>query len=66
MKQGIFRRLCGLLLAAVAVYGLTFGALALRGLRYVAPDTESWRMLPYIVPAARYEEETSGRYRQGM
>lgn len=66
MKRGIFRRLCGLLLAAAAVYGLTFGALALRGLRYVAPDAESWLLLPYIVPAARYEQETSVRYRQGV
>lgn len=56
MVRSIGKRLEKLALIAFVLYGATFGALFLRGLYYVHPNADNWRLLPYIVPAARYEQ----------
>ena len=56
MKKDVCGRIARLALIAFALYGITFGALFLRGLYYVRPNADNWRLLPYIVPAARYEQ----------
>ena len=56
MKKDVCGRIARLALVAFVLYGITFGALFLRGLYYVRPDADNWRLLPYIVPAARYEQ----------
>ena len=56
MKKDVCGRIARLALVAFALYGITFGALFLRGLYYVRPNADNWRLLPYIVPAARYEQ----------
>ena len=56
MKKDICGRIARLALIAFALYGITFGALFLRGVYYVRPTADNWRLLPYIVPAASYEQ----------
>lgn len=56
MKKDVCGRIARLALVAFALYGITFGALFLRGMYYVRPNADNWRLLPYIVPAARYEQ----------
>ena len=56
MKKDVCGRIARLALIAFALYGITFGALFLRGMYYVQPNADNWRLLPYIVPAARYEQ----------
>ena len=56
MKKDVCGRIARLALVAFALYGITFGALFLRGMYYVQPNADNWRLLPYIVPAARYEQ----------
>lgn len=56
MKKDVCGRIARLALVAFALYGITFGALFLRGLYYVRPNADNWRLLLYIVPAARYEQ----------
>lgn len=56
MKKDVCGRIARLALIAFVLYGITFGALFLRGMYYVRPNADNWRLLPYIVPAARYEQ----------
>lgn len=56
MKKDICGRIARLALVVFVLYGITFGALFLRGMYYVQPNADNWRLLPYIVPAARYEQ----------
>lgn len=56
MKKDVCGRIARLALVAFVLYGITFGALFLRGIYYVRPNADNWRLLPYIVPAARYEQ----------
>ena len=56
MVRGIGKRLGQLALITFVLYGVTFGALLLRGMYYVRPNADNWRLLPYIVPAASYEQ----------
>lgn len=56
MWKTILGRLARLALLTVVLCGVTFGALFLRGLYYVHPNADNWRLLPYIVPAASYEQ----------
>lgn len=56
MIRSIGKRLGQLALIAFVLYGVTFGALLLRGMQYVHPNADNWRLLPYIVPAASYEQ----------
>lgn len=56
MKKDVCGRIAQLALIAFVLYGATSGALFLRGLYYVQPNADNWRMLPYIVPAASYEQ----------
>lgn len=56
MVRSIGKRLGQLTLIAFVLYGVTFGALLLRGMQYVHPNADNWRLLPYIVPAASYEQ----------
>lgn len=65
MKKDIFKR-AGMLLASTAVcYSVVFGGLSLNGLRYVRPTAETWRVLPYVEPAARIEQETEYHAKNG-
>ena len=56
MKKDVCGRIARLALIAFVLYGATFGALFLRGMYYVQPTADNWRLLPYIVPAASYEQ----------
>ena len=56
MKKDICRRIARLALIVFALCGAVFGALFLRGVYYVQPNADNWRLLPYIVPAAHYEQ----------
>lgn len=56
MKKDVCGRIARLALVAFVLYGITFGALFLRGMYYVRPNADNWWLLPYIVPAARYEQ----------
>lgn len=56
MKKDICGRIARLALVVFVLYGITFGALFLQGMYYVQPNADNWRLLPYIVPAARYEQ----------
>ena len=61
MNRDLLKRV-GMLTAATAIcYGGIFGALSLNGLRYVRPTAETWRILPYVQPAAWIEQETEYR-----
>lgn len=63
--KDIFKR-AGMLLASTAVcYGAVLGGLSLRGLRYVRPTAETWRVLPYVQPAVRIEQETEYHAKNG-
>ena len=56
MVRSIGKRLGQLALIAFVLYGVTFGVLLLRGMQYVHLNADNWRLLPYIVPAASYEQ----------
>lgn len=56
MVRSIGKRLGQLAVIAFVLYGMMFGALFLRGVYYVRPTADNWRLLPYIVPAASYEQ----------
>lgn len=56
MGKTILGRLARLALLTFVLCGATFDALFLRGMYYVNPNAENWRLLPYIVPAASYEQ----------
>lgn len=56
MKKDICGRIARLALIAFVLCGAAFGALFLRGVYYVQPNADNWRLLPYIVPAAHYEQ----------
>ena len=56
MKKDICGRIARLALIVFALCGAVFGALFLRGVYYVQPNADNWRLLPYIVPAAHYEQ----------
>ena len=56
MVRSIGKRLGQLAVIAFVLYGMMFGALFLRGVYYVQPNADNWRLLPYIVPAAHYEQ----------
>lgn len=56
MVRSIGKRLGQLALITAVLYGITWGALFLRGMYYVRPNADNWRLLPYIVPAASYEQ----------
>lgn len=61
MNKNICKRV-GMLLASTAIcYGGIFGGFSLRGLQYVRPTAETWRVLPYVQSAARIEQETEYR-----
>ncbi len=55
MVRNVAKRLGQLALLTFVLCGATFGALFLRGMYYVRPTADNWRLLPYIVPAASYE-----------
>lgn len=61
MKRDLLKRVGMLAASTVICYGGIFGALSLRGLQYVRPIAETWRVLPYVQPAARIEQETEYR-----
>lgn len=56
MVRSIGKRLGQLALITAVLYGITWSALLLRGMYYVQPNADNWRLLPYIVPAASYEQ----------
>lgn len=56
MVRSIGKRLGQLALITAVLYGITWGVLFLRGMYYVRPNADNWRLLPYIVPAASYEQ----------
>ena len=56
MVRNVAKRLGQLALLTFVLCGATFGALFLRGMYYVRPTADNWRLLPYIVPAASYEQ----------
>ncbi len=56
MKKDIGGRIARLALIAFVLCGAAFGALFLRGVYYVQLNADNWRLLPYIVPAAHYEQ----------
>ncbi len=56
MVRSIGKRLGQLALITFVLYGVTLGPLFLRGMQYVHLNADNWRLLPYIVPAARYEQ----------
>ena len=56
MVRSIGKRLGQLALITAVLYGITWSALLLRGLYYVQPNADNWRLLPYIAPAASYEQ----------
>ena len=56
MKKDICGRIARLALIAFVLCGAALGALFLRGVYHVQPNADNWRLLPYIVPAARYEQ----------
>ena len=55
MATSIGKRLGQLALLTVALFGAVLVPLFLRGMYYVQPNADNWRLLPYVVPAARYE-----------
>ena len=56
MKKDICGRIARLALIAFVLCGAALGALFLRGVYHVQPNADNWRLLPYIVPAAHYEQ----------
>ena len=58
MVRNLAKRLGQLALLTVALFGAVLVPLFLRGMYYVQPNADNWRLLPYIVPAASYEQQT--------
>ena len=56
MVRNLAKRLGQLALLTVALFGAVLVPLFLRGMYYVQPNADNWRLLPYIVPAASYEQ----------
>ena len=56
MVRNLAKRLGQLALLTVALFGAVLVPLFLRGMYYVQPNADNWRLLPYIVPAASYEK----------
>ena len=56
MVRNLAKRLGQLALLTVVLFGAVLALLFLRGMYYVQPTADNWRLLPYIVPAASYEQ----------
>ncbi|MGI6181988.1 MAG: hypothetical protein ACOYIE_07920 [Agathobaculum sp.] len=50
------KRILGIVLSTALCFGAALGGLGLHGALYVRPDADNWRLLPWVVPAARYEQ----------